>query len=170
MQYIDCWGMYASNNIQKTKSCFPKKTISASLSDIHIPTDVIAGIVQLCKHLSSCCCVVRLQTPCPLFVDHKGFYSPNYAYMLMVRIWFDYRSEGLDHRDAKTVRHCLVYFSASFPQSRPDWSQPGNRTTKSPSLYPSASSELYAFIIFCGTSANFDKIVGCHCTICSWLL
>lgn len=69
---------------------------------------------------------------------------------------------------SKTARHCFENWSASFIQSRPPLSQPANRMTKSPSLYnPSGSPLLYAFMVVCGMMANFDKMVGCHCTMCS---
>ena len=74
-------------------------------------------------------------------------------------------------RASKTARHCFENWPASFVQSRPVPSQPANRMTKSPSLYtPSLlvhPSLPYAFIVLCGMMASFDKMVGCHCTMCS---
>lgn len=75
------------------------------------------------------------------------------------------------HRSRKTVFHCFEKGSDSPVQLRPASSHPGNRITKSPSLYaPSFSPLLYEFSVRCGIKASFERIVGCHCTICSWTL
>lgn len=57
------------------------------------------------------------------------------------------------------------YVENSFSQLRPAASHPLSRRTKSPSLYAAG----YAFMMFCGTSASFVRIVGCHWTMCSCL-
>lgn len=168
-------------NTREAKNCTPTDSIAANACSRRAPVpnaDAHAKIIHKCETYTSCLLPQNAGTPssnlplpmCRLgcFVDRRSLWLPTIP-SSCVNIERELK-RGYRWRNA--VRHCFENGSASPSQLRPTPSHPVNRITKSPSLYvPSGDASsllLYAFNDLWGTRANFERIVGCHCTICSF--
>lgn len=90
--------------------------------------------------------------------------TPSHSYRMLIR-------HRCPHHEncASESWYVFQYHWLSFSQLwSPCIAQPFSMTTKSPSRYPSPRFVCaYDAIVRCGTSAILERIVGCHCTICS---
>lgn len=87
-------------------------------------------------------------------------------------VFLSHASQVAPYASPPTLPLLCQNSSISRSQLLPGLEHPWKCTTKSPSAYVSTASwpaaGEYEFICFCGTSASFVRMVGCHWTMCSW--